>query len=234
LQPPTMSAFNAVVVPAANKAKQTAAFIFFHGMGDQGASWATMAENFRLRRKFDDCAFIFPNAPSIPMTINMGMKMPGWFDLSTLSDESAPEDEKGMNASKELIHGMIKEQIDKGIPSERIVVGGFSQGGVVSILAALTAEYKLGGLVCMSTWLPMRKKIADMKHSANSELSVFQAHGELDYVVRYVWGEKTRDALKELGHPVEWHSYPNLDHSADPQELLDLEKWLEKRIPTQS
>jgi len=227
-----MSAFNAVVVPAVKK--QTAAFIFCHGLGDQGASWAIISENFRLRRKFEDCTFIFPNAPSIPMTINMGMKMPGWFDISTLSDESAPEDEAGMLSSKDTIHGIIKEQMDKGIPSERIVVGGFSQGGVISILAALTAEHKLGGLVCLSTWLGMRNKLESLKHAENAKLPVFQGHGALDYVVRYAWGEGTRDALQTMGHPVEWHSYPHLDHSADPQELLDLEKWLEKRIPTQS
>ncbi|KAI5851330.1 Phospholipase/carboxylesterase/thioesterase [Morchella snyderi] len=227
-----MTTAAAIVVPAATK--HTATFIFLHGLGDTGAGWSSVSENFRLRRKFDECTFIFPHAPRIPVDLNMGMRMPSWFNLYSLSDTEAREDESGMLSSAEKVHGIIQEQIDKGIASERIILGGFSQGGAVALLSGLTCKHKLGGIVALSTWLPLSKKIKSMTQDANKETPILQAHGEQDTVVRFEWGQATKKTLEELHQPVEWHSYPDLDHSADPQEIMDMERWMLKIIADQA
>jgi len=226
-----MTSAAAIVVPAATR--HTSTFIFLHGLGDTGAGWSSVSENFRLRRKFDECSFIFPHAPVIPITLNMGMRMPGWFDLNSLSEIQTGEDEAGILQSVRKVHGIIKEQMDKGIASDRIVLGGFSQGGSVALIAGLTCEHKLGGIVAFSTWLPLHKKLGTLIKDANKQTEIFQAHGEQDFVVRYSWGQMSVEYLKKLDIKVEWHSYPNLDHSADPQEIADMEKWLERKLPSQ-
>jgi predicted esterase len=168
------------------------------------------------------------------MRKNGGLVMPGWFDIISLSDASEKEDEKGILAAVQKVHGIIDEQIDKGVSSERIVLGGFSQGGAVALLGGLTCKHKLGGIVGLSTWLPLHQKFAEMEINSNRETPVFLVHGELDIVVKYAWGKSTRQALEEkLGYNVEWHSYPNLDHSANLQEVVDMEKWLQTRLPTE-
>lgn len=86
----------------------------------------------------------------------------------------------------------------------------------------------------MSTWMALRDKVGVMATEANKGTPIFQAHGEKDFVVRFNWGELTKKFLLDMGHPVEWHQYPNLDHSADPQEIAALEAWMEDRIPTLS
>ncbi|RPB14781.1 Phospholipase/carboxylesterase [Morchella conica CCBAS932] len=228
-----MTTAAAIVVPAATK--HTATFIFLHGLGDTGAGWSSISENFRLRRKFDECTFIFPHAPRMPVDLNMGMRMPSWFNLYTLSEMDTREDESGMLSSVEKVHGIIQEQIEKGINSERIILGGFSQGGAVALLSGLTCKHKLGGIAALSTWLPLSKKIASMTQDANKETCIFQAHGEMDGVVKFKWGEDTKAILQEKLHqPVEWHSYPDLDHSADPQEIMDMERWMQKIIADQA
>lgn len=114
---------------------------------NSGAGWMFLAENWRRRNKFEEVSFIFPSAPSIPITINMGMRMPGWYDILSLSDiNQRSEDEAGIKRSMEYFHGLIKQEMDKGIPSNRIVIGGFSQGGAMSLLSGLTSPNKLGGI----------------------------------------------------------------------------------------
>jgi len=100
--------------------------------------------------------------------------------------------------------------------------------------AGLSCKHKLGGVIALSTWLALRGKLRSLITEENKQTPIFQAHGELDYVVRYEWGTTTRDTLREkYGRELEWHSYPDLEHSADPQEINDMQTWLEKRIPSQ-
>ncbi|KAA8904954.1 acyl-protein thioesterase 1 [Sphaerosporella brunnea] len=225
-----MTSVSAFVVPAAKR--HTSTLIFLHGLGDTGNGWSSISENFRLRRKFDECAFIFPHAPSIPITVNMGMRMPGWFDITSFGDISLKEDEAGIMKSVQHLHKIIEEQINKGVPSERIIVGGFSQGGVISLLGGMFCPHKLGGIVAMSTWLALVDKVPSLLHDANKNTPIFQAHGEIDNIVRHSWAVKSRDLLRNAhGREIEWHSYPNLEHSADPQEIDALQKWMEQIIP---
>ncbi|TGZ82338.1 phospholipase/carboxylesterase [Ascodesmis nigricans] len=226
-----MTSVPAIVVPAVANASvtQVSTFIFLHGLGDTGHGWLPVAQNWRLRRRFQECAFIFPHAPSIPITLNYGMRMPGWFDITSLKDISSREDEEGMTKSIEAVHRIIEEQIEKGVKSEKIVVGGFSQGGAIALLSGLSCKHQLGGIVALSTWLPMRNKIQSMIPEGKAKTPIFQAHGQADETVKFEWGQLSRDFLKErLGQEVDWHQYPDLGHSALPEEINDLEAWLEK------
>ncbi|KAH7065036.1 Phospholipase/carboxylesterase/thioesterase [Macrophomina phaseolina] len=221
-----------LVVPALKR--HTATVIVAHGLGDSGAGWMFLAENWRRRNKFDEVSFIFPSAPSIPITINMGMRMPGWYDIMSLSDiNQRSEDEAGIKRSMEYFHGLIKQEMDKGIPSNRIVIGGFSQGGAMSLLSGVTFPHKLGGIFGLSCYLLLQNKIREMvpEENPNKDTPIFMAHGDVDPVVRYEWGQRTASKLKEWGWKVDFKTYQGLLHSADPEEIDDLEAYLRDRLP---
>ncbi|KAF2197467.1 Phospholipase/carboxylesterase [Delitschia confertaspora ATCC 74209] len=227
-----MSAAAPLIVPALKR--HTATVIVAHGLGDSGAGWIWLAENMRRRSKFEEVAFIFPNAPNIPITINMGMRMPGWYDIKSLSDLNArEEDETGIFRSRDYFHNLIDQEIAKGIPANRIVIGGFSQGGAMSLLSSLTYKNKLGGIFSLSGYLLMHKKIADLMPAdkPNKGTPIFMGHGDRDQVVDYKFGQMSRDELVKLGLNVDFRTYKGLTHSADPDEIDDLEAYLSKQIP---
>lgn len=225
------------VVPALKK--HTATVIMAHGLGDSGQGWMALAQNWRRRGKFEEVAFIFPNAPSIPITVNFGMSMPGWYDIAKLGrdlnfEESVrSQDEPGILRSREYFDTLIKEEMDKGIKASRIIIGGFSQGGAMSVFSGLTSKEKLGGVFGLSCYLLLSDRIKNYlpEEWANKKTPFFLAHGEDDEVVPLAFGQKSADLVKEIGlENVSFNKYPDLGHSADPQEIDDLEKFLEKSL----
>lgn len=196
-----------------------------------------LADSWRQSQKFEQTKFIFPNAPQIPITINMGMRMPGWYDVSDFSSDldNRTEDEAGIFRSQKVFHSLVAEEIKAGIPSERIVLGGFSQGGAMSLLAGVTCPTKLGGIFGLSCYLLLAGKVREMvpKENPNKDTSIFMGHGEADPLVKYEWGVGTAEKLKEWGWSVDLKSYKGLPHSASPEEIDDLERWLKQRIPDQ-
>ncbi|XP_021570194.1 acyl-protein thioesterase 2 isoform X1 [Carlito syrichta] len=132
--------------------RETAAVIFLHGLGDTGHSWADALSTIRLPH----VKYICPHAPRIPVTLNMKMVMPSWFDLMGLSPD-APEDEAGIKKAAENIKALIEHEMKNGIPANRIVLGGFSQGGALSLYTALTCPHPLAGIVALSCWLPLHR-----------------------------------------------------------------------------
>ncbi|KAI9768972.1 MAG: hypothetical protein M1840_004568 [Geoglossum simile] len=194
-----------------------------------------MAQNYRRRSKFNEVAFIFPNAPTIPITTNGGTRMPGWYDIIKLQDATSVddlaevEDEAGMLRARDYFHSLIREEQAKGIASERIVIGGFSQGAAITLLSGATCPTKLGGIFMLSGYLPLRYKIRDMvRNNPNKDTKIFIGHGEADPLVKYEWAVKTKEKLKELGYTVSFNGYPGLEHSASPQEMDDVENFLNK------
>merc|ERR1712093_13000 len=236
--PATMAASSLKGVVANATGKHTATLIFSHGLGDTGAGWSFLAE--QLAGSFPHVKFMFPNAPNIPITINGGYKMPGWFDVKSLraplpGNARGEEDEKGIMESVNKIHSLVDAEIEAGLDASRVVVGGFSQGAAVSLLVALTTEKKLGGVIGLSGWLPMDNKAKELRKPGNENLRVFMGHGKQDNVVQFAWGEMSYNLMKDqLAMPnVEFHSYNGLAHSANEQELMDLAKFLNKVIPQQ-
>jgi len=214
-------------------ARHTATVIFVHGLGDTGHGWAGAVENWRRRQRLDEVKFILPHAPAIPITCNWGMKMAGWYDIVRSQDpvhsvrrlanfshqhtidgnaESLRrnEDEAGILLSQAYFHELIQKEIDDGIPADRIVLGGFSQGGAMSMFAGLTSKARLGGIVALSSYLLLSLKFADLvpKPEFNKETPIFMAHGDSDQVVNFELGKKSYDLLKDMGYKATLKIYP--------------------------
>ncbi|KAJ9298949.1 hypothetical protein DTO271G3_3191 [Paecilomyces variotii] len=227
------------VVPALKK--HTATVIMAHGLGDSGAGWMSLAQNWRRRGKFDEVSFIFPNAPVIPITVNFGMSMPGWYDIAKLGRDMdyeeflSNQDEPGILRSRDYFNTLIKGEIEKGIKPSRIVLGGFSQGGAMSLFTGITGEQKLGGVFGLSCYLLLSDRIKKYipENFPNKDTPFFMAHGKADEVVKYNYGVMSKDALVEMGINVEFHDYEDLGHSADPDEIEALERFLDKTLPPQ-
>ncbi|KAF2465912.1 Phospholipase/carboxylesterase [Lindgomyces ingoldianus] len=221
-----------LVVPAIKR--HTATVIVAHGLGDSGAGWIFLAENWRRRSKFGEVKFVFPSAPMIPITCNGRMRMPGWYDIISLTDIAGrEEDEAGITQSRDYFHSLIDAEIANGIPADRVVIGGFSQGGAISLLSGVTYKSQLGGIFGLSCYLLLQKKLKDMTpaETPNENTPIFMGHGDSDQVVAYKYGKASADALTELGYKVDFRTYENLIHSADPEEIDHLEAYLNQQIP---
>ncbi|KAL8962342.1 MAG: hypothetical protein Q9193_001235 [Seirophora villosa] len=156
---------------------------------------------------------------------------------AAFNDPARQEDQPGIHKSRDYFHNLIKGEIEKGIPSSRIVLGGFSQGGSISIFAGLTSPSPLAGIFGLSSYLLLAESIPSLLtqeiRAANSPTPIFMGHGDVDPLVKPEWGAETEKVLKALGWKVDFNVYRGLDHSADPKEMDDLEKWLGERLPAQ-
>lgn len=201
----------------------SAAVIWLHGLGADGNDFAPIVPQLNLP---DDLGvrFIFPHAAIRPVTINRGMKMRAWFDMTAIS-ESAPIDYDGLKESSEQIKKLIRQQNEAGIPYEKIVLAGFSQGGALALHVALHYPQQFAGVLALSTYIPKGTDVTQSALPTNNSTSIFMAHGKSDMVVPYSLGQKSFDVLRGLGLKVEWHSYP-MEHSVCPQEIQDIGQWL--------
>ncbi|XP_013116856.2 acyl-protein thioesterase 1 isoform X1 [Stomoxys calcitrans] len=203
-------------------AKHTATLIFMHGLGDTGHGWSSALAAIRPACMKVVC----PTAPTQPVSLNAGFRMPSWFDLKTL-DISGPEDEEGIKAASANIHTMINTEIEKGVPAERIVLGGFSQGGALALYSALTYSKPLAGVVALSCWLPLHKQFPGLKKNSD-EIPIFQCHGDFDPVVPYKFGQMSASFLKNFMKNVTFKTYNGLSHSSSDEEMDDMKDILAK------
>ncbi|KAI5139497.1 Acyl-Protein Thioesterase 2 [Manis pentadactyla] len=208
--------------------RETAAVIFLHGLGDTGHSWADALSTIRLPH----VKYICPHAPRIPVTLNMKMVMPSWFDLMGLSPD-APEDEAGIKKAAENIKALIEHEMKNGIPANRIVLGGFSQGGALSLYTALTCPHPLAGIVALSCWLPLHRAFPQAANGSAKDLAILQCHGELDPMVPVRFGALTAEKLRSVVTParVQFKTYPGVMHNSCPQEMAAVKEFLEKLLP---
>mmetsp|Transcript_33318 Transcript_33318/g.66074 ORF Transcript_33318/g.66074 Transcript_33318/m.66074 type:complete len:304 (+) Transcript_33318:221-1132(+) len=201
--------------------------IFCHGLGDTAHGWFPVAQ--QLQAILPKTRFILPTAPNRPIKINMNMSMPGWADIYGLTPE-ASEDKEGMEQSAERLMKIVEGEKAKGIAPEKIVIGGFSQGGALSLYAATKASSTLGGVVALSGWMPLGKEAKGRVTEEAKKTPLMMCHGELDMVVSHEWGAKSMELVKELGFQVDWHSFPGLDHGALPQEIYAVGQWLKAKL----
>ncbi|CAF1147165.1 unnamed protein product [Rotaria magnacalcarata] len=225
-----MSAPPAII---AATAKQTASVIFLHGLGDVGASWREAIETYRIHKAVPYVKFIFPNAPTQRVTLNMGMPMPAWFDIYGL-DKNAREDQAGIEKSSKLLNELVEEEIKNGISPERIIVGGFSMGGAVAIHAALTSPHTLGGVVALSTWLPLSTTFPQALVSGDKKINlpILQCHGDQDTLVQLQWARLTEQGVKAMGFKqYAFKEYRNMSHESCHQEMDDVSKFIAQNLP---
>jgi phospholipase/carboxylesterase len=200
-----------------------AAVIVLHGLGADGTDFVPLAQQLDLSA-IGAVRFVFPYAPILPVSINGGYAMPAWYDILS-ADLVQREDEAGFRASSQLVHGLIEQQIQRGLPSERIVLGGFSQGCAMALLSGIRHPQKLGGIFGLSGYLPLAAQTAAERQPANAATPIFMAAGEFDGIVRLERSQASRLQLEQLGHDIAWHSYP-MEHSVCAEEVRDLNSWL--------
>ena len=202
-----------------------ASIIVLHGLGAEGNDFVPVAQQLDLSG-VGPVRYVFPHAPMRAVTINGGYRMRAWYDI--LGQElDRREDERGLRESVVDVQALIDREVARGIPPARIVLMGFSQGCAITLLTGLRAPQRLAGLVGLSGYLPLAATTAAERSAANSDVPVFMGHGRMDGIVPVALGSSSRDALRALGHDVEWHEYP-MEHSVSMEEIKDLEAWLRR------
>ena len=219
---PTMSLETIELHPAGEAA---ASIIILHGLGADGTDFLSFGEQLDLST-LGPVRFILPRAPVRPVTLNNGYKMRAWYDiLGTQIDRR--EDEAGLRESMREVHALIDRERARGVAAQRVVLGGFSQGCAMTLLAGLRYPERLGGLVCMSGYLPLAASTAAERHDANALVPIFMAHGKRDPMIALDRASASRNALTTLGYAVDWHEYP-MEHSVCAEEVEALNAWLLK------
>ena len=201
--------------------------IWLHGLGADGHDFEAIVPELRLPESLR-LRFVFPHAPMRPVTINGGATMRAWYDILSL-DREGPQDEKGIRESSAALDGLLEREHQRGIPYEKIVLAGFSQGGAIALHSALRYPQTIAGLMALSTWLPLgaslQEEVIEKDDAQSRQLPVFLAHGQFDPMLPFSFGEESRDALRGMGYTVEWHAYP-MPHSLCAEEIADIRTWL--------
>ena len=203
----------------------TVAVIWLHGLGADGNDFAAIVPELDLAG-CPPIRFVFPHAPKIPVTINGGYVMPAWYDILGVNLVDR-QDAAGIQKSEQTITALINNEVARGIPYERIVLAGFSQGCAMALHTGLRLPHRLAGIMALSGYLPLADRFASERTQAIAKTPIFMGHGTMDPVVVLKRGEDSRDALAALGHPVHWHTYP-MQHSVHPREVADISAFLKQ------
>ena len=204
-----------------------AAVIWMHGLGADGSDFVPIVEELDLTGD-RGIRFIFPHAPMRPVTIIGGAVMRAWYDIVG-SDLTNRGDERGIRDSQERIEQLIAREKSRGIAASRLVLAGFSQGGVIALQTGLRHPERLAGIMALSTYLALPQTLASEAHAANAGVPIFMAHGTGDSMIRPEWADSSRRALEAQGYPVEWHTYP-MQHSVCIEEVRDIGGWLKRVV----
>jgi len=201
-----------------------ASIIWMHGLGADAHDFEPIVPALAepLRRPL---RFVFPNAPVRPVTVNAGYPMRAWFDISVLGGSSVAPDEPGIRESAAAIRALVRRENEHGIPTNRIVLGGFSQGAGMAVFSGLRHPGRLAGMVALSGFLLLTSTLDAERQAANQETSIFLGHGTFDPMVDVRLGEELRSTLESRGYAVEWHTYP-IQHTVSPEEVLHVAGWL--------
>lgn len=200
-----------------------ASIIWLHGLGADGHDFESIIPELRLP-SVPAIRFVFPHAPFRPVSVNGGATMRAWYDIA-FDGTGIHQNEAHIRASEQSLGALIGRENERGIESRRIVLAGFSQGAAIALHTGLRHTESLAGIMALSMPLPLAEKIPAELNTANAQVPVFLAHGRMDRVVPYAVGEIAHSLLKEIGVPVEWHSYP-IEHTLSLEEVSDIRAWL--------
>ncbi|HET8942942.1 MAG TPA: dienelactone hydrolase family protein [Rudaea sp.] len=201
--------------------------IWLHGLGADGNDFAPAIPQL-ADRTWPPLRFVFPHAPKRPITINGGMSMRAWYDISGL-EIAQRQDEVGIRESIRLLEELIEREGTRGVSPENILLAGFSQGGAIVLAGGIRHARRLAGIIALSTYLPLAEKTDNEASAANRETPIFMAHGSQDPVVAHALGELSRDYLQQRGYRIEWHTYA-MAHQVCMEEIADLARWIGVRL----
>lgn len=223
--PTTEPLLNCVELAPSGAAR--ASVIWLHGLGANGHDFEPIVPFLRLPAELG-VRFVFPHAPAQAVTINGGMRMPAWYDIYDM-DIPRREDAGGIRRSARAIEALIGREIERGIPTQRIVLAGFSQGGAVALHTGLRYPDPLAGLLALSCYLPLADTLATEASSANRDTPILIMHGTQDGIIPAHYGEQGYQRLQSLGYPAIWQTYP-MAHEVHPEQIQAIGAWLAERL----
>jgi phospholipase/carboxylesterase len=203
------------------------AIIWLHGLGADGNDFKPIVPEL-VDRSWPALRFVFPHAPVRAVTINGGMRMRAWYDILA-PNIAAQQDVAGIRSSIADLEALIAREAARGIPSARVILAGFSQGGAIALAGGVRHAARLAGIIALSTYLPLDGLTMAERSAANASVPIFMGHGSFDPIVPEMLGKLSRDALTRLGYAVAWHSYP-MAHQVCPPEIADLRGWIAERL----
>ncbi|KAI9016241.1 Phospholipase/carboxylesterase/thioesterase [Phycomyces nitens] len=212
----------------------TATVIWLHGIGDSGVSWLFLSS--QLGKQFPHVKWIFPNAPVRSISCYDGIEMPAWFDVSTFSFDNNVDhiDSDSMKESVAKVNTLIENEIKAGIPIQRIILGGFSQGCIISLLTALFSHHALGGIIGCSGCLVGKNQIKVFGQPVKKSTPILMLHGSKDLVIPSKYGALSFHHMKAMGYNAVFYEYPELAHSFEDDQVLQVARFLKEHIPTLS
>jgi phospholipase/carboxylesterase len=211
-----------IEITTAEKTEYTV--IWLHGLGASGHDFEPIVPELHLLQR-PGVKFLFPHAPIRPITVNGGAAMRGWYDITSLDFGSREQDVEGIKDSASLVNDLINNEINRGIPASNILLAGFSQGGAIALYAGLTGEHLLGGIMALSTYMPIQDHALSLITDAHRAIPIFMAHGDHDDVIAIEHAVQSKDALEAQNVSIEWRSY-SMPHSVSTEEIADLSTWM--------
>ncbi len=219
------STLESVIIDTKSPAKS--AVIWLHGLGADGHDFTEIVPQLKL--PIDSAVrFIFPHAPIQPVTLNGGMPMRAWFDIYGLSRQSKI-DVAGIKAADQSIAQLITQEQESGITSDQIILAGFSQGGALALYTGLHFPQRLGGILALSTYLPVNTPFTTPQPFPNQKTPIFMAHGTFDPLVDIDLGQASKEVIENAGCHIDWRTYP-MAHSVCMEEIDDIGQWLRQII----
>ncbi len=198
--------------------------IWLHGLGADGHDFEPLVPELGL----DNVRFVFPHAPVQPVTVNGGMPMRAWYDIRSPQIQQ-DEDRDGIHASQAMLEALIRREVERGIDTRRLVLAGFSQGGAIALHTGLRHNEPLGGILALSTYLPLADTFEQERTPANQAVPIFMAHGKSDPIVPLWLAEDSRYFLEQAGYSVDWNTYA-MQHQVALDEISDIAAWLRNTL----
>lgn len=202
--------------------------IWLHGLGASGHDFEPIVPELQLLQR-PGVRFLFPHAPVRPITINGSAAMRGWYDITSLDFGSRIQDLQGIQESAAHVSALIDNEISKGIAAGNIILAGFSQGGAIALYSGLTGEHKPGGILALSTYLPVQEQVLSALRPDASSIPIFMAHGLQDDVIQIQHAEQSKQVLEQQQLLLEWHTY-SMPHSVSADEVRDISEWLKRQF----
>ncbi|MHB8741620.1 MAG: alpha/beta hydrolase [Sulfuricaulis sp.] len=204
-------------------AQPAASVIWLHGLGADGHDFEALIPELRLPPQ-PPWRFVFPHAPYRPVTINGGHVMRAWYDIA-MTARGFEQNAGQIRESEKILHDLIQAEIERGTPSERIVLAGFSQGGAIALHTGLRYSKPLAGIMSLSAPVPFIEELMSDVNPVNKALPIYMAHGTDDRMIPFSMAQQAHRVMAERGLSIEWHSYVT-GHSIASEEILDISRWL--------